>query len=157
MIKEVCFMEYDDFSLTANFEKMSKEYHKALQEKGFVFVRLDEIQTEKEASSKQAYLSLMSAVDLYQKINYRFKNKFASTLNNLKNLTQFQIKDFEKMYPHAITQKKEQFKFPSFDKIISVEATVLKNLFHLLDLEDEPQKHTLIKNMITSRLEILAE
>lgn len=150
-------MEYDDFSLSSNFEKMSKEYYEVLKNKGFVFVRLDGSKQERDNHIKEAYSSLIFAKNFYGQISYKFKNKFAGTITSLKNLTEFQITDFTRLYNLQSNQQEQKQNIPlSFDKIIKAESNVIKSLFNLLNFEDDHEKHTLLKNMINARLELLS-
>ena len=149
----VCFkMEYDDFSLSENFERMASEYYKALNSKGFVFMRFDDLQNEKlklltKTIQQLAYFEAM----LTSLKRYQSKKIF-----DLKKLTEFQKNDLSKMYNITLPKTKQNLDFPSLENIISFEAKIIKSYFELLELEDDNAKHITIKNMLSSRLDILA-
>lgn len=145
-------MEYDDFSLSENFEKMASEYYKVLNKKGFVFMRLDDSQREKlklvtMTTQQLAYFeNLLSSLKRYQ----------SKKIIDLRSITEFQKNDLAKMYNIPLPKIHQKTDFPNLENIISYEAKIIKSYFELLELEDDSEKHTTIKNMLSSRLDILA-
>ena len=144
-------MDYDDFSLSSNFEKMASEYYSALEKKGFVFIRLDDAAKQKQRLAEKTLELLVQDFSMLSSIG-RFQTK---KINDLKNLTQEQINQMTNLY--HLTKPQSTNKRPAnFESIISMEASVLKAFFELYNLEDDEAKHASIKSMINARLDLLA-
>lgn len=149
----VCFtMEYDDFSLSENFERMASEYYKKLSTKGFVFLRLDNVQNEKLNLITKLITQLVYFKNMLSLLK-RFQSK---KILDLKNISEFQKNNLLKIYNVTLPKTNQKTDFPNFENIISSEAKIIKLYFELLELEDDSEKHTTIKNMLSSRLDILA-
>lgn len=145
-------MNYDDFSLSQNFENMAAEYHKTLQDKGFVFVRLDNTSAKNFALKAAQEMAYMLAILTVASRNPLGRN---ALLMSLKNLSEIQLQSLIKLYC-LNPPKTPVAKSANFEIIVSCVASVLKALFDLYEHEDNTEKRILIKNMIDQQLDTLS-
>ncbi len=150
-------MIYNDFLLPQNFEKVAKAYHSALQNKGFVFVRLDDVGMQKTNILKELDGLFFGAFKQFEKSKKFAKGKsLIDLLEKLIKITPQQHNEILQIYNILPTQKNTKTQEPTFINLISSEGKLLKMLFALLQNEDDENKNLFLKSIIEKRLEILS-
>lgn len=145
-------MEYDDFSLASNFEKLATEYYKALEKKGFVFIRLDENEKEKQILIDKIYTAMRILLTSLRKMPMQKSRLFSKLIN----LTEIQIGTLKETYNYKKEEIPQTNMRMTIENLIGLEADILKKLFALYEIEDGENEHVLLKNMINERLGVFA-
>lgn len=143
-------MEYNDniFPTLEDYEKMAKAYSSALQQKGFVFVKLTE----------EDYSFLLDEIfEIYFKLraSYRFLNGFLDS-NRFLDLTNSQIEELRDMFKYT---KNRGFQVrvnrtKCFLNSISLES---KLLYKLNELAQKSEQYDAISKLANDRLMLSIE
>ena len=146
-------MDYNDFKLIENYENMAREYYSSMQNKGYVFKRLDDNQEKRKQQAKTTLATFDQILSGYNYIFPFLKNKEKDFLKKLQTITELQKQTLAQIYNIETTEIVSR---QNIKKVISKESLLLEKLLTLLFLEED-ENFTLIKNMIFERLSILKE
>lgn len=146
-------MNYDDFSLLDDYGQIAKAYFENMKNKGYAFVRLDDVNQKKMQQVQKVADLLFDRVGAYNKIKPYLKDAQIQFWQQLCSLSISQCESIKRLYnivPQTLAKKQD------LGKLVSAEAKILSELFELLFMEQD-ENFAIIKNMIFERLQILKQ